>query len=232
MAIHYALVRNKLVDEPNAYTARVHMQGSADLDYVITEICKRETTVGEADVRSVMTEYFKVVEDLMQKGLNVRMPLVHYRASIRGNFDRAGDGFDPSRHQVKALTIPAQRLQYALDRVPVVKMDAVEANPYLKEFFDVASETFDSVLTPDDMGQLTGRRLRFDPDDPAQGIFFIDDGGGETRVDKVGKMMPSELVFAIPPLAPGDYALEVRTLFDGDVKLSVGSLDALLTVSP
>jgi hypothetical protein len=230
MAIHYFLLRNKLVDEPNTYAARVRARGTADLDYVIAEICKRETTVGEADVRSVMTEYSKIIEDLLQKGLNVIMPLVQYRASIRGNFDRASDGFDPSRHQLRALAIPTKRLQQALSHVQVVKEDPVEENPYLKEFQDVDSGAFDSILTPDGMGLLTGRRLRFDPGDPTQGIFFIDSGGGESRVEKAGKIMPAELVFVIPSLSPGDYNLEVRSIPDGSDKICVGRLAALLTV--
>jgi hypothetical protein len=60
------------------------------------------------------------------------------------------------------------------------------------------------------MGQITGYRLRFDPSDPTQGIFFVN--GSATRVTVAGKNDPSELIFLIPAsLTPGDYSLEVRS---------------------
>jgi len=87
------------------------------------------------------------------------------------------------------------------------------------------------VLTPGGMAQVTGHRLKFDPADAAQGVYFVAEGGGETKVDVVGRNKPAHLMFIVPQgLAPGDYTLEVRaTVYSEDVR--TGALDAVLTVS-
>lgn len=62
--------------------------------------------------------------------------------------------------------------------------------------------------------------------DPNQGVFFIN--GAETRVTVVGKNTATELMFLIPTLDPGQYALEVRSAFGQEIRS--GRLDTLLTV--
>ena len=62
--------------------------------------------------------------------------------------------------------------------------------------------------------------------DPNQGVFFIN--GTETRVTVVGKNTATELMFLIPTLDPGQYALEVRSAFGQEIRS--GRLDTLLTV--
>jgi hypothetical protein len=229
--IRYYLLRNNLVDDPEAYMAKVRPSRTIDLEYLIEEICLRETTVGESDVRSVLTLYFKVIERMLQNGTNVITPLVQYRAGIKGVFHRASDGFDPSRHRLVARLIPGKRLRRLLRDCIVVKEDPTIATPYLREYFDVGSGLFDSTLTPGSMGQVLGRNLRFDAADPAQGVFFVASDESATRAEEVGKNLPAELFFLVPALAPGDYTLEVRAAVNGSEEISVGKLLATLTVS-
>ena len=61
-------------------------------------------------------------------------------------------------------------------------------------------------------GQLTGRRLKFDAEDEAQGVFFIANDGTTTRASLIMRNKPAELMFIVPAgLAVGEYTLEVRT---------------------
>ena len=82
------------------------------------------------------------------------------------------------------------------------------------------------------MGQIIGHRLKFDPADPQQGIFFIASDDSETRVAIVGKNKPGELIFLVPDgLASGEYLLEVRAIPRGSHDLRTGALKATLTVA-
>jgi hypothetical protein len=75
-----------------------------------------------------------------------------------------------------------------------------------------------------------GYRLKFDPADPTQGLFFIGDSG-DTRVDIVGKNTAVELMFLVPAsLIPGNYTLELRTTM-GNHTIRTGTLAASLTVA-
>jgi hypothetical protein len=97
------------------------------------------------------------------------------------------------------------------------------------DYTDLNSGELNRRITPGGMGQLTGYRLRFDPADPEQGIFFIN--GSATRVSVTGKNNPSELVFLVPAgLTPGDYRLELRSTM-GNGALHTGVLAETLTVS-
>jgi len=85
------------------------------------------------------------------------------------------------------------------------------------------------LVTPGGMGRLTGYRLKFDPTDPNQGIFFIN--GSTTQVDVVGKNNPSELMFLVPAnLQPGAYSLEIRSAI-GNSAVHTGLLADVLGVS-
>ena len=74
------------------------------------------------------------------------------------------------------------------------------------------------------MATLTGHRLKHDPEDENQGVFFIATDGTETKVTVIGQNTASKLVFDIPAgLTSGDYQLVVRNELEGalDTKLKV-----------
>ncbi len=87
------------------------------------------------------------------------------------------------------------------------------------------------MLTPGGMGRLYGARLKFDPSDPRQGIFFIAADKTETRAGCAAENVPQQLIFLIPPLLAGTYTLEVRNLAEDSLALRRGSLGYALTVT-
>jgi hypothetical protein len=123
---------------------------------------------------------------------------------------------------------PGPRLRRSMQQAQVQKQEGGEHLPRPLDYTDLNSGELNSQVTPGGMAQLTGYRLKFDPSDPNQGIFFVN--GSPTRVSIVGKNGPSELMFLVPPdLTPGDYNLEVRsTMGNGTVR--TGVLAETLTV--
>jgi hypothetical protein len=88
-----------------------------------------------------------------------------------------------------------------------------------------------NTLTPGGMGKLIGERLRYEPSDPAQGLFLIAADGSERRLPTDGVILPGSVVFMIPAdLAPGAYRLEVRVRFEPET-LSLGRLKDVLTAA-
>ncbi|OGB67431.1 MAG: hypothetical protein A2Y94_10395 [Caldithrix sp. RBG_13_44_9] len=85
-------------------------------------------------------------------------------------------------------------------------------------------------MTRGGIGQITGHRLKFDPEDTKQGIFLVAEDGTETRITMVGVNKPSQLMFSIPSSLPaGNYTLEVRVIFSS--KLRSGKLTETLSVA-
>ena len=233
MSIEYVLFENKLANiEPGTHTARVRPTFTADLDAVAEIVVQRGTTVAKADVLSVLEDYFTVIEQFVQQGANVNTPHVNYGASIRGLFEGPTDGYDPARHQILARLSPGARLRrFAREHLVAEKLDpAAELVPLLLRYTDRNSSTLNSVLTPNGLGEIEGRRLQFDRDDPEQGVYFVGADGTATPAGVVGRNMPSELSFLVPELAPGVYTLQVRAPVRGSTEVRTGELKAPLTV--
>jgi hypothetical protein len=234
MTINYSLAENNLTSDPDDYVAMVQPVATAGLEDVIERMVAQGSTVTRADIVSVLEDFHSAVESMVLEGMNVNTPGANFRASIRGMFNGQSDGFDAARHQVWAIATAGSRYRKAIrDRAEVIKQEAVTPRPNPLEYTDMNTDERNSVLTPGGMGQIVGHRLKFDPGDAAQGIFFIaEDGGAETKVDVVGLNKPGSLMCVVPAgLAAGDYVLAVRAAWRDGEDVRTGTLDEVLTVS-
>jgi hypothetical protein len=230
MAIHYKLVPYRLSDQPNVYKALVYPIDTADQETIIEHITRKATTISEADIRGVITVLNDVVEEMLKVGMNITTPLFNIRCSIQGLFDGPTDQFDPKRHRIVAKVSAGRSLRQAVKILPTVKKFKHRPSPQINQYSDFNSGTIDHILTPAGMGRVTGSLLKFDPDDPEQGIFFIGPDKSRVRVEIVGKNDPSELYFVVPDLPAGEYTLEVRTIPRNYTALVEGTLDKTLIV--
>ena len=108
-------------------------------------------------------------------------------------------------------------------------------SPSLIEYRDLGSGTSNDQVSVGNIGQLSGSRLKFDPAGVGEGLFFVAQAGGETKVTTVQKNKPTQLVFLVPELTDGTYHLEVRARMGTGTaarELRTGRLDAVLTVLP
>lgn len=71
---------------------------------------------------------------------------------------------------------------------------------------------------PGGLIEYSGHRLKFDPSDPAQGIFLSMDGSTWTRCDNYGPITPQSGVTVIPPHLHGPLTLRVTALINGSLR--------------
>jgi hypothetical protein len=230
MAFRYAVIRSKL-NGGDGYRGIVVPAGRAGMEDVVERIVEQGSTVGRADILAVLEGFVSAVEFLVLEGRTVTTPAVNYRAAIRGKFQGPTEPFDPACHQLVLCAGPGQRLRRAVrERARLLRHEATVPCPAPQEYTDANSGTRNSTLTPGGIGRLAGCRLKFDPNDPQQGVFFVAADRGARRVETVGRNMPRQLVFLVPALAPGEYALEVRAVMKCSRELRSGALGARLTV--
>ena len=233
MSIEYTLNKGSHLLEAHQYVARVQAR-TADLDQVVNRIIERGSTVGRADVASVLEDFFGAVESLLLDGWNVSTPGANYRVSIRGIFEGQGDSYDSSRHQITARASAGRRLRSTIShRARLEKVVAARTTPIVLEYIDVDSGETNAALTPGGQGRLTGNLVKFDQGDPAQGIFFVAADGSETRVESVAWNGSAKHIFLVPAtLSAGEYELQVRAAWNsaGDDVRS-GALLEKLTVA-
>ena len=229
--IEYVIAENHLPTNPTGYAARVLPARTIEFEDLVDRTADRNTTVAKADVLGVLQDYCDVIRTLLLDGMNVNTPTANYRVTIRGTFSDQSDAFDPSRHRVVVRVGTGKRLRRAVRDARVMKSLGEKPRPKPVTYVDVSTGERNKVITPGGPGRLIGQRLRYDPDDPAQGIFFIAADGTATRVEVLVWGMPAHLAFIVPALPAGDYKVQVRTVLNDNGELRSGTLDKVLTVA-
>lgn len=229
MTITYALHENHLTSDPNDYTAVVTAVGTLSTDDLIERMLNHGSTLTKADALAALELYHNVIGQALVEGYSIVTPTVNYRASIKGVFNGPSDGFDASRHTVAPNTSPSRGLRNQLKTASVQKGETDTRVPNLVEYIDFGSNTRNSLLTPGNAGQISGHRLKHDPTDSAQGVYFVAEDGTATPATTIMTNEPAKLMFLIPTLPAGLYSLQVRAAFGQTVR--VGSLQADLTVT-
>ena len=230
MPIRYALHPNKLTGNPDDYMAIVHFTRSVDEAAVIERMIQQGSTITKADILAVLQAHHQTIISLVLEGFKVVTFTAIYGASIKGIFKREWDSYNANRHRLEPQVSAGAGLRQAVHRQGrAAKLESVTPSPHPVEYTDVNSGSRDDRVTSGGMARLSGYRLKFDPSDPEQGIFFVAAGGTTTRVEVVAQNKPRHLIFMVPAgLSPGPYALVVRATFKG--KLRQGELLASLTV--
>ena len=229
MSIRYFLRPNKLPTNPDAYVAHVKPWGTLMEEDIINRMQRQGSTITREDALAAVYLYQKTILDALGEGYNVVTDTVNYSASIRGSFPGADVSFNRSRHTIQAVVRPGKRLRFALREAAVTRIEPASRLPLPQTLYDAGSETVNHYLTPGSMARLNGRRLKYDPTDELQGIFFLDETRRETAVTQTAKLSPSELIFIVPPMPPGTYTLIVRNI--PQQELLQGQLDQRLTIA-
>ncbi|MBN1517269.1 DUF4469 domain-containing protein [Candidatus Sumerlaeota bacterium] len=231
--IQYALFENNLTSDPNDYSAQVNAVASADLDAIVRRMIDQGSTTTEADIFAVLEDAIKACESLLIDGQRVNLGgLVELFPRIKGVFNGLSDGFDPARHRIDVGANPGARVRKTVrDSAAVQKIESIKPAPNPVEYVDLGSGEANGTVTPGNIGTLNGHRLKFDPTQTDEGIFFVVvSHSSEVKVTNVQKNKPSQLVFLIPStITADDYYLEVRARMQGGDELRTGRLDAILT---
>ena len=232
MAIKYYLQPNAVTPDPDDQFARVQAGNVYNLTDVIALMLKRGSTITESDSKAVLTMFFKVVIDEVSNGNFVNLPILNARCGINGVFKNVADNFDASRHSVRATLSAGNELWEAMLNAKVEKLAQPTISPYILQYEDVNSHTFNTIVTKGGIGIIRGNELKFELMNPTEGIFFVDATGAAIKVTIVATRTMGKLTFNIPTtLAVGTYNLEVRKAYTQVNSIRIGVLAEKLTVA-
>ena len=232
MTIPYKLFENHLPNGGDSYRARVAYNRVVDLDGVIETMDYRGSTITRADMLAVLEVFHETLLKLLLEGNKVKTPFGVYGLTVKGNFENSLDRFTARRHRLEITTKPGERLQREFARrARAKKKNANRPHPIPVRYRNLGNTEADGILSPGRMAQVTGHRLKFDPDDSEQGIFLIPAKNGEViRINDIARNKGRELIFMVPSDLPvGLYILEVRAIF-GRHSLRTGRLEEKLIV--
>ena len=217
--LKYSLRENLLTPAPDDYMAQAQDVRSYTLDEIIDLMMDKGTTLTRADIAATLQVYGEVCAALIADGSAVNTPLMNTSLSISGTFNGAADSFDKKRHSIKLNLTPGILLKNALTKIKCEKTQSTDTNPYITEVTDIVSGKVNEVLTAGGVVQLVGSRLKFDPKDTAQGIFFVPETGEAIRAAVIAENKPARLMAIIPADLPaGSWYIEVRTKYANATK--------------
>jgi hypothetical protein len=232
MAIQYAIHKNNLVDPTGGdYWAMVQYVGTADMNRVVERMMQRGSGVTPQDAQAALSLYHSTVETMVLEGYRVVTPLATFGAKIKGRFEHSEDSFNSARHKVEASVSAGTDIRRAVqEKAQLEQQEANKPQPRPEAFFDPISGERNGQVNPGRVGQVSGHRLKFDPADTSQGVFFIAADGNATRAAVVVMNTPRKIIFEVPAgLAAGSYILEVRAPI-GTSSIRHGRLVNTLTV--
>ena len=231
MSINYALFENHLTSDPDDYAAQVKITGSAGLEVVAQRMIDQGSTVTKPDILAVLEDAIKAIESCLLDGYRVQLGgLCELFPRIKGVFNGITDTFDVSRHRVDVGANPGARVRRTVrEGATVTKTETIKPAPALLEYVDLGSGETNGSITSGNIGTINGHRLKFDPDQNDNGIYFVNiDNAAEVKVTTIQKNKPGQLVFLAPSMPTGQYYLEVRTRFRDSAELRTGRLDEIL----
>ena len=226
MTLKYGLADNGLTPDQEDQRAVMYVDEVKTLDELVDEMIGRGSTVTKAEALSVMEEYYDAMTKFLGESYTITTPAYNITPRIRGVFKDKKERYDPNKHRLYLSVKPRARLKEALRHIKLEYRKSNGQQPLLEELLDLMSESTNEQLTPGGIAHLNGELLKFDGDDPQQGIFFRS-GNQETRVvpKTVARNMPAELIFMVPAtLKKGTYQVEVRTVLHGSKKLRIAKL--------
>ena len=211
--ITYVVRKCNLVDQENkeGYFALVlHGRNVIDHDGIVREMSEKNTTVSRQDIISVLDLYRETIIRRLQQGFKVYSSLFSAHVSIRGTFASDKESFDPARHELHVKVSPDQALlKRVVKGAELRKLDTDPEVPVLKTYFDINTETTNSIATAGFAAEIRGKRMEMDTSREDHGIWFVNPASKEeVKVERIIRHSGTNIMFIVPQLSAGNWQIK------------------------
>ena len=238
MTIHYKLQPCSLPGGRKKFRARVKYNRTYTMEDILELLDYHSAGVSRATLLAVFEEIHLLLERMLLEGYKIETPLGTYGLKIKGYFPGEEARFTDD-NTLEIIIVPTERLIKAVTlKAKIRKKPSTVPEPSLQSYTNLAQPDSKNILTPGHMARVSGYDLKFDANDPQQGIFLrpVKNGnrsitaGPSVRIEEIGLNTGRQLIFQAPADLPvGIYVLEVKALF-GTANLRTGEFQDLLIV--
>jgi hypothetical protein len=201
----------------------VHSETSAVIDYdrFVDLMSRGRTTLSKVDILAAMQLYKEELQKQLALGNTVKTPTGSFYLSAGGCMDYLDEAFQPedqaNNHEIRLHHKPEKGFEEAvLSELEVEREEKPDLSRPSVRAVRSAGEDKPKAIRSGGMVQVTGLRLRFDPKDSKQGVFFIAEAGAETRSPFYPMLNPGLVLASVPAaLAAGSYTVTVRAAVNG-----------------
>jgi predicted histone-like DNA-binding protein len=206
MAVEYQMRRFSLDQEKWIFRVIHHNTMAASH---LAQRIEQASALTETDVLGVLDALAEEIGQALLDGNRVQIAGVGtFSLTARGTTEHYDDYLKPEQLEI-AFRPDAQLRRHIHQHAEGEKQTAHLRAPRPHTFTDAATERRD-VYTAGSIGLLYGSVLKFDADDPAQGVFFVDEDGHEVRATVYAHVTKKRVHFLIPPGLTGAQRLIVR----------------------
>jgi hypothetical protein len=211
------LIPNLLTEDQDDFYAKVISERTLGIaDICASAVSRGNAPTTEEAMRINVELFLKEMEYQLKDGYSVNTGWFSAVPQIKGVFANAQDKFDPARHSVQFLFNQGDILRKGLGDVSVEITGTGDAGLVIASVIDVKTGSVNDRITPSLNLRVRGSKLKLAGDHPDVGVYFVNETTGasvKVEASDVVDNKPSELIVVTPPLAPGQYRLEVTTQY-------------------
>jgi len=214
--IRLKLYPNHLIN--GRYHARTSNEKALTREEVCQSLKNRGGFTGNYnDLLDYLNQYYNEVAFLLCDGYAVNSGLYTIFPNIGGSFDSTDEKVSPKKHPLTYRIRSGRELKELTKFVTFEVMGLAVTNGYIRQFYDVLSDTYNDTLSSGDNFIITGDKIKVIGDDTICGVYFEATDGSGTRIKvekRLIKNLPSEIVGTVPvTLEPMSYRVVVVTQF-------------------
>jgi hypothetical protein len=230
--IQYHLSKNPFSDELNNCVAKIDNTKQATREAIVKECCNGAFGVSPEEVESVLLRLEQVIPRMLLNGYTINTPLLNINPSITGVFEGWGDAFDPKRHSLHFRINPGKKIKETSASVLLRKNRRMLETVDVFGFMDHTNPNLQNATKASSVCKLEGKRIKFNEEDPKQGIFFIAEDNSEIRINIFVKNSDTMQIFQTPSDLPvGNYVIEIRCIPHNTKKMHIRKYEHIISVS-
>ena len=221
MSLKISIRKNTLPACPSPFIVRSDSSEVVEFDKFVDIMAQGRTTLSKTEILGAMQLYMEELEKQLVEGRTVKTPTGSFFLCAAGSLESVDEAFLPkdqaSGHEVRLHhRMDRSFEQSILSHLEIVREEKVDlAVPRIKAVVTAGTEPLGALL-PGGMLQVQGLRLRFDPKDARQGVFFVAASGAEERSPFYPMIQPSVVLASLPASLPvGTYAVALRAAVNG-----------------
>lgn len=221
MSLKITVRKNYLPACPSPFIVRSDSSDVVEFERLVDIMARGRTTLSKTDILGAMQLYKEELAKQLEEGKTVKTPTGSFFLCASGRMNAPDEAFLPNdqatSHEVRLHHRPEKAFEDSiLAQLEIVREQKVDLSaPRILAVVAAGAEDSLSIL-PSGMLQVRGFRLRFDPKDQAQGVFFVGESGTEERSPFYPMIMPGSVLAAVPAtLAAGSYTLVLRAAVNG-----------------
>jgi hypothetical protein len=221
MALKIAVRKNHFPNSLSPFVVRSASSDVVEYDKLIEIMAKGRTTISQIDIIAVMQLYKEELQKQLAEGKTVKTPTGSFFLCAAGSLDSPGESYLPkdrtNNHEIRLHHRPEKRFEnLILDELETVREERPDLSVPSLRSVAAACEEDSGTIRSGGLVRIKGLRLRFDPKESGQGVFFADSAGIESRSTLYPLILPGTVIAGVPSiLAAGSYAIVLRAAVNG-----------------